>query len=113
MEDALEAAKKAEIIGIIYFASNFSKSYALGRDFTEDDRSDFGTIQVHLDHTDSNFARIMSKKLLETYEKFSEKLMIDCGKARKAGNIPLIFESDFGIIDSDLRITLVPGFIIS
>lgn len=38
--------------------------------------------------------------------------MSDCGKSMKAGDIPIVFEAVFGEINSDMRKTIVPGFIV-
>jgi ABC-type multidrug transport system permease subunit len=38
--------------------------------------------------------------------------MVDCGKVKKAGNTPIVFEAAFGNLGFDLKTTIVSGFIL-
>lgn len=110
--DALVVAKKVEIIGIILITSNFTENFSSG-DFMKLGSSGLGSIQIHLDHTDIQLVAIFRDKFSKAYERFSEKLMIDCGKPRKSGNIPITFETDYGRFNYDMRNTLVLGFLVT
>lgn len=79
----------------------------------EDDYSDDGIIQVFLDQTDLQKTSYIQRKLYETYQKFTEKLMSDCGKSKKAGNTPILFEAAFGDLNFDLKLTIIPGIILA
>lgn len=109
-ETAYEAARAGKIVGFLKFPKNFSKSMALFNDDVELDTS--GAIEVHLDHTDLQKKTLIQRKLLETFEVFIENVMVSCGKARKAGSQPIVFEAVFGVLDFDFRQTAQAGMII-
>lgn len=71
-----------------------------------------GEIQVFLDQSDLQVTTLIRKKLYETYSKFSEHLMTDCGKAKEAANTGITFEAAFGQLDFDFKSTIIPGFLL-
>lgn len=85
---------------------------ALFNDDVENDRTDNGIIQVFLDQSDLQVTSLIQRKLYEGYKNFTHRIMSDCGKSMKAGDIPIVFEAVFGEINSDLRKTIVPGFLV-
>lgn len=105
-EKALIDAKAGKIIGVLEFPRNFTQSFVL---FTSV-YSDNGIIQVHLDQTDIQKTFFMKRKLFEIYLSFTEKLMTDCGKSKKAGNPPIALDIIYGDLNFDLRTTIIPGF---
>jgi hypothetical protein len=112
--EALQDTSKGNLIGFIQFSPNFTKSLTLFNDDGVDvDISDNGIIQVFLDQTDIQKAAFIRRKLYEAYQKFTESLMVDCGKSKKAGNTPIVFEAAFGDLNFDLRLTIIPGIILA
>jgi hypothetical protein len=103
--------KKGEILGVLYFASNYTQSIAT---FKEDffDYSDDGSIQVHLDQTDLQKTSFIKRKLYESFDKFMGKILVECGKSRKAGGNSFSVEAAYGEMSFDLRQSIVPGFIL-
>lgn len=98
---------------MIQFSSNFTESFTLFNDEgIENDKTDNGVIQVQLDQTDIQKTSFMQRKIYDTYRKFAESLMSACGKSRKAVNSPIAFEALFGNLNFDLKLTLIPGFIL-
>lgn len=76
------------------------------------DFSENGIIQVFLDQTDLQITSFIQQKLYNSYQNFTESLMVGCDKSKKSGNIPIVFEAAFGTLDFDFKITLVSGFIL-
>lgn len=112
-DDAYRDAKRGNIIGIVQFSSNFTKSLTYFNDDVDKDFSDNGVIQVFLDQTDLQMASLVRRQIFDTYMRFSESLMRSCGKARKAGNMPIVFEAASGEFDFDFKLTIVPGFMLA
>jgi hypothetical protein len=74
---------------------------------------DEGAIQVYLDQTDLQKASYIKKQIYDTYQRFITKLMIECGLSEKAGDVVAIkFETIFGKLNFDFKLTMVPGFIL-
>lgn len=113
-DEAFRDAKKRKILGFLYFSSNFTTSLPLFNDAgVEDDLTDDGTVQVFLDNTNMQEQTLIKKELYDTYQRFIEGLMTDCDKAKAAGNTPITFESLFGEINFDMKITMNAGFALS
>jgi hypothetical protein len=83
----------------------------LFNDDVDKDFSDSGIIQVFLDKTNIQKASLIQQKLYETYQNFTENLMISCGKSKKAGNTPIVFKAAFGDLSFDFKTTIIPGFL--
>lgn len=79
-------------------------------DDAEKDFTDNGEIQVSLDQTDLQMASLVRRNIFDTYERFTENLMTSCGKAKKAGNMPIVFEAAAGEFNFDFKTTIIPGF---
>ena len=98
---------------MVQFASNFSQSLPLfNDDGVENDFSDNGIIQIYLDQTDLQITSFMQQKLYESYKKFTENLMVDCKKSKKAGSSPIDFEAAFGKLGFHSKTSMVSGILL-
>ena len=79
----------------------------------EDDLTDDGIVQIFLDNTNMQELTLIKKEFYDTFQRFMEGLMTDCGKSKTAGNSPIVFESLFGDINFDMKITMNAGFALS
>lgn len=75
--------------------------------------SEDGEIQVFLDQTDFQKNVFIRQNLYETYFAFMKNLMTECGKSRKVGNLPIVFEAAHGELNFDLKSTMLPGFLLA
>ena len=112
-DDAYKAAKAGDIVGFIQFSANFTESLPLFNDDHKSNNIDKGFIEVFLDKSDLQITSLIERKLFETYANFSEHLMTDCNKSKKAGGSPLVFKAAFGNFNFDFKTTIVPGFLIA
>lgn len=96
-DDAFNDAKMGRIIGIIYFPSNFT----------------IHEIQVYLDQTDRQITFILQRKLNNMFQNVMEQIMIDCGKSRRIGSIPIAFETIYGSFDDEMKRSMAPGIFIT
>lgn len=103
------AARKTEIVAIIDFSSNFSRSLVAFNKIEH--YSDTGNIRVYLDQTDLQKSLFVRRKLYEIYQNFTQSLMRKCGASINAGKLPVSFEGLFGDMNFDFRGTLIPGFV--
>jgi hypothetical protein len=82
------------------------------RYYDEDDEEiqmNYNLIQVHLDKTESPQVLMITKEIFETYKRFSERIMSDCGKSKKAGSSPMDFEALFGSFQFSMTISFCIG----
>lgn len=113
-DEALNDAKQTKIFGFVQFSANFTQDLALfNDDAANNDYSDNGVIQIFLDQTDLQKTSFIQQKLYDSYQKFTEKLMVACGKSKKAGNIPIVFAAAFGDMNFDLKLTILPGIVLA
>lgn len=75
--------------------------------------TDEGNIQVYMDHTDLQIDTYIQRRLYDIYHIFIESLVTDCDKAKKVGNVPIVFETFHGSLSDELRKTFVPGLMIA
>lgn len=85
----------------------------LFKDDASDDWTDNGIIQVHLDQTDSQLTYFLKSKLYNVYHNFIEQLMLDCGKAKYAGSMPIKFEALYGKMDEEFKKYMATGLVIA
>lgn len=111
--EAHNDAKKGRIIGYIKFSSNFTSSLPFLNDDAANDFTDNGIIQVHLDQTDIQKTIFIQRKIYDAYHEFARNLLSECGKSRKAANLPIQFEAYYGSLDSEIKYTFTPGFILA
>jgi hypothetical protein len=110
--EARAAAKKAEVIGLIHFAFNFTESFVPLKYWTEFDEFDNnGAIEVHLDMTDLNTVTNIQRNIYSAYQRFIKKLMIDCERSEKSWNLPVIFETFNGDLEDEFTNAISPGFL--
>jgi hypothetical protein len=101
-------------LGFIQLSSNFSQSLPLfNDDGIELDFSDDGVIQVYLDKSNLQITSFIEQKLFDAYRNFTESLMTSCGKSKKAGNVPIVIEAEFGDIKFDIRTTMISAFLLA
>jgi len=111
LEEAQEDVRRGKISGVLYFSANFTSSLTT---FSDDESvDDSGKIQVYLDQSDYAITNFLQGKLQQTYHEFSESLMADCGKARKAGNLPMHFEAFYGKMNDEFKKSITPGISIT
>lgn len=115
VEDAVHEVRKGRLIGFIRFPVNFTSSFRPLSEWQNllDDFSTQGEIQVHLDQADRQITAFIKQRLYETYEDFVEALMVDCGKSRKVGNMPIQTFSMFGSLKDESRRSMTPGILIT
>lgn len=111
--EAFDDAKQGKLIGIINFSSNFTEALPFYNDDAENDFTDNGSIQIYLDQTDIQKTLFIQRKLYDAYQGFARNLHGDCGKSRNAANLPIQFEAYFGSLDSEIKYTFTPGFILA
>lgn len=116
-DDAYADAKKGKVMGVIYFARNFTESLTNIRD---DGRSAAegsflnSEIQIFMDKSDQQLTFFLEKKLRETYREFAENLMADCEFPIKLGNIPIDFmEPIYGSFDGVYTDYMAPGVVMT
>lgn len=66
-------------------------------------------MHVYLDQSDFQITTMIQRKLIETYENFTQTLTTNCGNI---GNAGLIVEAAYGKINFDFKVNIVPGFLI-
>lgn len=116
-ETAFYDATKGNVVGIIYFSSNFSRALEIVNrdgDSTLDSIFDDSRIQIFMDRSDQLISFFFDRKIWQTYKEYSEKLMIDCEMPVKSGNIPINFmDPIYGSYDSDYTDLMAPGLILT
>lgn len=71
-------------------------------------------IVVRLDMSNQQVGYFLERKLREAYAEFAQKLMIDCEKEKKVGNIPIHFEKPvYATFDADFQEYAAPGVIMT
>lgn len=70
-------------------------------------------IQIHLDNTDLQIVTYLQRNLYRIYERFIVGVLDDCEMSLGIGKIPLIFETFNGLLESELKNSLVPGFLVA
>lgn len=116
-EDAYAAAKKGKVMGIIYFASNFTESLTDLRDDGRNARNGSfqnSEIQIYMDKSDQQLTFFLEKKLRQTYREFAESLMEDCQFPIKLGNVPIDFKDPiYGTFDDEYTDYIAPGVVMT
>jgi hypothetical protein len=85
----------------------FFNDVGVEKDFTDD-----GIVQIRLDQSNYQAILFLKRKLFSAYREFSADLLEDCGKFREAANLPILFEAIYGSIDTEFKMTIVPGILI-
>lgn len=115
--EAYAEAKKANIIGYVHFASNFTESI---KDILDNNRDalsqsfDNREIQVRLDMSNQQVAFFLERKLREAYGAFAQNLMADCELPRALASIPINFKKPvYSSFDADFQEYAAPGVIMT
>jgi ABC-type multidrug transport system permease subunit len=62
--------------------------------FTDEaDYNEAGMIEVHLDHTLFQQSLMVRKEIIDTYDRFVEKVLRMCGNSKRSGKFPITFEN--------------------
>lgn len=116
-DEAYVDAKKGRVMGVIYFAKNFTQSMQDIRDeasYASEGSFDNAEIKIYMDKSDQQLTFFLEKKLMQTYHEFIEKLMGDCKYPIKAGNIPIDFKDPiYGSIDGVYTDYIAPGVVMT
>lgn len=112
-QDAYEDTKRGKLFGFINFARNYTETYANYIN-GELEYADEAIITVHLDQSDTQKTLFVQKEILDAYQRYSMKLLQDCGWSERAGKmIPFTFQAAYGKFSFDFRTTFVPGLVVS
>lgn len=103
--------KKAEILGILHFSQNFSKSLPT---FVKDKRSysEEMFLQITLDNTDTLKITDVRKKIYDTFRRLMRGIMIDCERSKNAGRIPVNIEELYEEKETFMMKAFGLGFVI-
>ncbi|XP_061386051.1 ABC transporter G family member 20 [Musca vetustissima] len=117
LEEAHRDAKKAKILGYVYFARNFSTSMQTfledGR-YAEDDAIDNSQVTVHLDNTDRQISYYLERKLREVYGSFIKEVVSDCNYSPSLASIPVnMQEPIYGTEDMEFQRYVAPGVVMT
>ncbi|CAG9797343.1 unnamed protein product [Chironomus riparius] len=116
-DEAYVDAKKGRVMGVIYFAKNFTQSMQDIRDeasYAAEGSFENAEIKIYMDKSDQQLTFFLEKKLMQTYHEFIEKLMGDCKYPIKAGNIPIGFKDPiYGSIDGVYTDYIAPGVVMT
>jgi ABC-2 family transporter protein len=115
--EAYKDAKKGKVMGVVYFAKNFTESMVQLRDdgrFSEEGSFLNSEIQIYMDKSDQQLTFFLEKKLRQTYQEFAEKLMADCQYPIKLGNIPMNFDKPiYGSYEGVYTDYIAPGVVMT
>lgn len=108
---------KANIIGYVHFASNFTESIKDLLDNNGDalpESFDYREIQVRLDMSNQQVAFFLERKLREAYGAFAQNLMTACGLPRALASIPINFQKPvYSSFEADFQEYAAPGVIMT
>lgn len=117
VEEAYAESRKANIIGFIYFAPNFTDAI---KDTLDNARNALNSsfvdreIQVRLDMSNQQVAYFLERKLREAYGSFAQKLMTDCELPKALATIPVNFQKPvYSSFDADFQEYAAPGVIMT
>lgn len=114
-DDAYNDAKHGRVIGIIYFAPNYTESFSRVRareSELDDGTFDSSRIQINLDRSNQQITYFLELKIYQTFKEYSEHLMADCNLPIKIGNVPISLENPiYGSFDEDFKYSMAPGMI--
>ncbi|CAB3227743.1 unnamed protein product [Arctia plantaginis] len=115
-EEAKTAVATGRLYGAIRFSRNFS--YALGRRVAEgeveDDIVDDSSVNVWLDMTNHQISNFIKTQLHKTYESFTRRTMIACGRHENLIQIPVHFQKPvYGKSEPQITSFMAPGILIT
>lgn len=116
-DEAYADARRGKVMGVIYFAKNFTESLTEirddGRNAAEGSFIN-SEIQIYMDKSDQQLTFFLEKKLRQTYLEFAQGLMGDCEFPIKMGNIPIDFMNPiYGSFDGVYTDYMAPGVVMT
>ena len=117
LDTAKQAVKEGRLVGVLYFASNFTESFTarldLGQD-ADDPILDSHEIKIWLDMTNGQTAYLIQQQMYESYFNFSKEILKDCGMNPKVATIPVTFHAPiYGSFSSNYGTFIAPGVIVT
>lgn len=70
-------------------------------------------MKVYLDQSDFQKVSFVKRKLYEAFQNFTGNLLSDCGKLKRAGDLPIMIKVLFGELSFNLKKSIVPGFLLA
>ncbi|XP_068150519.1 ABC transporter G family member 20 [Drosophila tropicalis] len=115
--EALKDAKRANTVGYIHFAHNFSESlYSLMEEgiHAPDGAVDNAELGVHIDMTDQQVAYFMQRKLRDKFKNFMEKVVEECNASKALVELPVQFQDPiYGSNDIEFQQYCAPGVVMT
>ncbi|XP_050310195.1 ABC transporter G family member 23-like isoform X2 [Anthonomus grandis grandis] len=116
LDEATQAIKHGEILGVLYMAKNFTKSYEnrveKGKD-AENYMANFGEIKAYLDMSNRQTGATLKYKLYELFYDFQEAVFRECGWPERLGNLPLRQNFIYGNEDESYTVYMIPGTLVT
>ncbi|KAG5345492.1 ABCGN protein, partial [Acromyrmex charruanus] len=116
-ESAMEAVRKGDAWGTLYFTENFTDALvarmALGRD-SDDETLDQSEIRVWLDMSNQQVGLMLARNLQYTYRDFAKNLLSSCEQNAKLADVPIQFkEPIYGTNEPSFTDFVAPGVILT
>ncbi|KAK6632870.1 hypothetical protein RUM43_012609 [Polyplax serrata] len=117
LDSAMKSVKEGNLIGVLYFAENFTESFTarleLGQD-ADEYVLDSHEIKIWLDMTNGQTAYLIQQQMYDSYFNFSQKILKDCGLNPKVATIPVAFHTPvYGSLSSNYGTFIAPGVIVT
>ncbi|XP_036143267.1 ABC transporter G family member 20 isoform X1 [Monomorium pharaonis] len=116
-ESAMEAVRRGEAWGTLYFTENFTDALvarmALGRD-SDDETLDQSEIRVWLDMSNQQVGLMLARNLQYSYRDFAKDLLSACEQNTKLADVPIQFKDPiYGTNDPSFTDFVAPGVILT
>ncbi|XP_011307480.1 ABC transporter G family member 20 [Fopius arisanus] len=113
-QDARDAVKFGQAVGLVHFDRNFSKSLQARRDRLELESNTSGRIEVSLDMGDRQIGLHMEKTLFSKFFEIYEMIVSECRIPKRFVDIPLKFEDPvFGAMNQKFSDFMAPTFLLT
>lgn len=114
---ALNAVKKGDAWGVLYFTENFTDALvarmALGKD-SDEETLDQSEIRVWLDMSNQQIGLMLNRDIQLSYQRFAKELLTACGENPKAADIPIQFKDPvYGSNEPSFTDFVAPGVILT
>ncbi|XP_039314799.1 ABC transporter G family member 23 isoform X2 [Solenopsis invicta] len=116
-ESAMEAVRRGEAWGTLYFTENFTDALvarmALGRD-SDDETLDQSEIRVWLDMSNQQVGLMLARNLQYSYRDFAKDLLSSCEQNTKLADVPIQFKKPiYGTNEPSFTDFVAPGVILT
>ncbi|XP_015585499.1 ABC transporter G family member 20 isoform X2 [Cephus cinctus] len=116
-ESAMEAVRKGQAWGTLYFTENFTDALVarmvLGRD-ADDETLDQSEIRVWLDMSNQQIGLMLARNLQYSYRDFAKDLLKSCERNEKLADVPIQFEEPiYGSSEPSFTDFVAPGVILT